>query len=304
MRPCPVCGALVSPTDDFCANCGTYLGWGQRRADDEPTVELPAVDQPAVEQPAPVQPATPIAPRPARETGLPEPKIDGPPCPNCGTPNLPGRRFCRRCAYPLTAPEQTTGAPSRRRFRRLGGSGRLTRALILLGLVLVLVIAGFALRPQIGWLVQDVLDKTSQPASVHPVTETASAEVPGHPASAAVDGFSNRYWAVPGPGTDAWIEFEFDHPFRLLSFTVTTGASTSPREFAAQGRATQFDVLVTASDGTVTTVSAPLMDQPGPQTVQAGISDVVRIRMVIHAASGVQPGGVAALGEVEFFARS
>ncbi|MGW4705348.1 zinc ribbon domain-containing protein, partial [Streptomyces sp. NPDC004285] len=27
MRDCPVCGASNAPTEDFCHNCGSYLGW-------------------------------------------------------------------------------------------------------------------------------------------------------------------------------------------------------------------------------------------------------------------------------------
>src|SRR5690242_13701887 len=122
MRPCPVCGTLVSPTDDFCGNCGNYLGWSQRPVAEE------SGEGSTVDQPKPVRPATPVAPRPTRETGVAEPKVDGPPCPNCGTPNPPGRRFCRRCAYSLNAPEQAAPHRQRRGFRRLGGSGRLTRA--------------------------------------------------------------------------------------------------------------------------------------------------------------------------------
>ena len=291
MRPCPVCGTLTDPTDEFCGNCGTYLGWNEPRS-----------EQSTVDQPRPVQPAVPIAPRPARETAVAEPKVDGPPCPNCGTTNPPGRRYCRKCAWPLTEPTQAATPSRRRRFRRRGGNGRLARTLVLLGIVVALVIAGFILRPYGEQLVQDVLDKTSQPAPVHPVAETASAETPGHPATAAVDGVTNQYWGSPGAG--AWIDFTFDHPFRLLSLVITTGASTRQNEFAAQGRPTQFDLVVTTADGTSTTVPAALADQPGPQTVQTGISDVARIRMVVRAVAGLQPGRVAALGEVEFFRRS
>jgi hypothetical protein len=69
-------------------------------------------------------------------------------------------------------------------------------------------------------------------------------------------------------------------------------------------RPTQFDLEITSSDGTVTTTSASLTDQPGPQAPQTGISDVIKVRLVIRAVAGLQPGRVAALGEVEFFQRS
>lgn len=302
MRPCPVCGTLTAETDDFCGNCGTYLGWGQPAAG-QSTEDQPRPDQPQLDQPLPVQPATPIAPRPTRETAVAEAKVDGPPCPNCGTANRPGRRYCRRCAYPLTGHEEPAQSQRQRRFRRpRGGSGRLARTLVILALVVLLVIAGFALRPVGVWVFQDILDKTSHAAPVHPVAETASAATPGHPATAAADGITNRYWGSPGVGS--WIEFTFDHPFRLLSLDISTGSSTDPTEFGKQARPTQFDIVATASDGTATNLSCALLDQPGAQTVQAGISDVVRIRLTIRAVAGSQPGKVAALGEVEFFQRS
>ncbi|KAA2258092.1 hypothetical protein F0L68_24260 [Solihabitans fulvus] len=296
MRPCPVCGTLVGESDEFCGNCGSYLGWSQQQ-------QQPTAEESTVDEPAPVQPARPVAPRPVRSTQVTEAPVDGVPCPNCGTTNPPDRRYCRKCATPLT--EAAQAAPPRRRgwwSRRRDGSGRLARALVLLAVVLALAVAGFLLQPLGVRLFQDVLDKTSQAVPVHPSGERASAESPGHPAAAAVDGATNRYWGAPGK--DAWIEFTFDHPFRLLSLIINTGASTTPNEFAAQARPTQFDVLVTGSDGTVTTVPAPLADRPGPQTVQTGISDVVRIRLVVRAVAGFAPGKEVALGEVEFFQRS
>lgn len=291
MRPCPVCGTLTAPTDEFCGNCGTYLGWNKTASPTESTVV----------QPRPVQPAVPAAPRPVQETAVAEPKVEGPPCPNCGTANPPGRKFCRKCAWPLTEPEQAA-EPERRKRRRRGGSGRLARTLVLLGIVVALVIAGFILRPYGASLVQDVLDKTSQPAPIHANGETASADTPDHPARDAVDGATNHYWAAPGDG--AWIEFTFDHPFRLLSLVITTGASTVPKVYDQQGRPTQFDLEITSSDGTVTTTKASLTDQPGPQALQTGVSDVVKVRLVISAVAGLQPGRIAALGEVEFWQRS
>ncbi|WP_272926856.1 zinc ribbon domain-containing protein, partial [Streptomyces sp. SID486] len=30
MRECPACGASNEATDDFCGNCGGYLGWSDR----------------------------------------------------------------------------------------------------------------------------------------------------------------------------------------------------------------------------------------------------------------------------------
>ncbi|NEB74861.1 zinc-ribbon domain-containing protein, partial [Streptomyces sp. SID14478] len=32
MRECPACGASNGDTDDFCGNCGSYLGWSDEAA--------------------------------------------------------------------------------------------------------------------------------------------------------------------------------------------------------------------------------------------------------------------------------
>ncbi|MET9934887.1 zinc ribbon domain-containing protein, partial [Streptomyces sp. NPDC006324] len=32
MRACPSCGAANDPADDFCGNCGAYLGWSDEPA--------------------------------------------------------------------------------------------------------------------------------------------------------------------------------------------------------------------------------------------------------------------------------
>lgn len=333
MRSCPVCGTSVGDTDDFCGNCGTYLGWGQEETaapappkvvGPSPQAPVEPEQRPAAAPPAPgqqaaagpgqpvaaeevvaVQPAKPVAPRPTRTAPAVAPVADGSPCPRCGTPNPAGRRFCLRCAAPLTEAAATPEPPWWRKVRlprRRGGSGALGRRLVALALLTALVIAGVALYPLGERLVQDVLDKTSKPVPVAPAGAVAGAEAPGHPAAAAVDGVSNRYWGAPGPG--AWIEFAFDRPIRLLAVVVHTGPSARQEEFATQARPTSMELVATTSGGTVHTVPMPLADHPGPQQLDTAISDVVRVRLVVRTAAGLEGGKHVALGEVEFFRRS
>ncbi|MEK8173037.1 zinc ribbon domain-containing protein [Streptomyces sp. M19] len=94
---------------------GTGTGTGQRgtaaRRTGSGTGQRPAPGP----RPPPSRPRhgpSPRHARAARETGRPRPVVRpvtapeettaGAPCPACGTPNPPGRRFCRRCAAPLT----------------------------------------------------------------------------------------------------------------------------------------------------------------------------------------------------------
>ncbi|GAA1879428.1 zinc ribbon domain-containing protein [Streptantibioticus ferralitis] len=378
MRTCPDCGSANGDGDDFCGNCGAYLGWSRatsttgpaaassspsapaepRRRDEKeaapggpaadaradasaadtgkpsasparspapdaepagaPAAEagspLPRGAQPAAEarrtpeaDPVAVQPAKPIPARPVVRPSAVDDAQDGPPCPRCGTPNRPGRRFCRRCAAPLTtaAPAPTlpwwrTRWPFRRRVR-IGGSGNTLRRLITLIVVAAVVVAGILLYPAGRRAYEDVRDKLRGASAISPSGVSASAEVEGHPAAAAVDGLTNRYWGAPQLG--ASITFTFHTPFRLVDLIIHTGASTDPQQFQREARPTSLDLLATTSDGKVHEQTVTLNDKPGPQTVLTGISDVARMTLVIRAAAGTGPGRHIALGEVEFFKR-
>jgi predicted nucleic acid-binding Zn ribbon protein len=331
VRTCPQCGAQVGPTDDFCGNCGNYLGWGGQPVPESDTGATTAVaprrTADAVAPRLTDEPPTAVAPRPANEPpvetdpaklgpvlpGRPEARrplptataadgVEGPPCPVCGTPNPPGRRFCRRCATPLQPREQTPAATRRRKWRWRGDRSRWLRRLVWALVVVAVVVAGVVFWPRATGLWEDLRDRLGSAAPVRPASTAASAAVPEHPAGAAVDGFSNRYWGAPAVGDS--IEFTFASPFRLLSVVVNSGAAPEEQGFNGQARPTELDMVVTSSDGATQTVPITLADEPGPQRTDTGISDVVRIKLVVRAAAGVAPGRQIALGEVEFFRRS
>ncbi|WP_405003192.1 zinc ribbon domain-containing protein [Kitasatospora purpeofusca] len=231
----------------------------------------------------------------------------GTPCPSCGTPNPPDRRFCRRCATLLTPgtappplPWWRTIRPLRRRTR--AGSGRTTRILVILAVVLALCAGGFLLLPAGRNLIEDTRDKLGKSKPVTPVRVEASAEVPGRPAGNATDGLSNRYWGAPGPG--ASVTCTFAKPFRLVAVIVTNGASTSPEDYGHEGRALRIDLEVTASDGRKTVKKLTLVDKPGPQTFPTGISDAITVRLTLDAPAGLDGDRHLALAELEFFQRS
>ncbi len=280
-----------------------------------PTPPAPPPAQPAARPPAtpagaspqPVQPAKAVAPRPVVRTAAVSDDVSGVPCPNCGTPNPPDRRFCRRCAArltPTTAPAPLpwwrTIWPFRRRTR--SGSGRATRFLVVLAVVLALCAGGFLLLPAGRHLIEDTRDKLGKAKAVTATRVEASAEVPGHPVGDSTDGLSNRYWGAPGPGASA--TYTFAKPFRLVDVIITNGASSSPEEYAKQARALQIDMEVTTRDGRKVHRKLALSDKPGPQTFPTGISDATTVRLTLDAPAGAAPERHLALAEVEFFQRS
>ncbi|NEA18537.1 zinc ribbon domain-containing protein [Streptomyces halstedii] len=400
MRSCPACGSANGDNDDFCGNCGSYLGWsrepaGGAGADGQPdagtgsdgagsggpgpgpggsgpggSASAPTAPAPgpapapapaptapptppavppevqgpmtgtssgartgtgaetgpggapapetvpaAVPTPAPepapvlpVQPAKPVAQRPVVRPVTVEETPDGPPCPACGTPNRPDRQFCRRCAARLrtTAPAAAlpwwrTIWPLRRRVGN-GSDGRWLRRTLLLLVVAGLLVAGFLLVPAGRYVVEDVRDKLGGTAAVGTADVTASAEAPGHPATAATDGVTNTYWGTPA--LDASLTCTFHDPFRLVGVVVHTGASKEPEVFRRTARPTRAELRVTTADGDVDTRTLTFDDRPGRQEFRMGISEVVSVRLILRDAAGPVGEQPIALGEVEFFRRS
>ncbi|MEV0981099.1 zinc-ribbon domain-containing protein [Streptomyces sp. NPDC049915] len=271
-----------------------------------PSAPAPAPD-PA---PAPVQPVLPakaVAPRPVVRPVAAADDVTGPPCPSCGAPNPPGRRFCRRCAArldPVAPPEALpwwrTVWPFRRGVR--SGSGRAVRLLVVLAVVLALCAGGLLLLPAGRALFEDARDKLGKARQVTPERTTASAESPGHPATNTTDGVSNSYWAAPAPG--ATVTYTFGTPFRLVDVIVTNGSSPDPQEYAGQARALRMDLVVTTHDGEEHRSELTLADKAGPQTFPTGFSEVHTVSLTLRSPAGRAPGRRLALAEVEFFQRA
>ncbi|MFJ3580979.1 NADase-type glycan-binding domain-containing protein [Streptomyces sp. NPDC090127] len=254
-----------------------------------------------------VQPAKPVAQRPkVRPTASEEPQ-DGLPCPSCGTRNARGRRFCRRCATPLSQaapvaplPWWRTVWPFRRKVR--AGSGQFLRRLIIVLVLVGLVVGGYFLIPAGRWVYEDVRDKLGKATPTTPTSVAADASAPGHGAALATDGLSNTYWGAPA--LDDSMTFTFRSPFRLVAVVIHTGVSKKPETFRNQARPTKADLVVTSSDGRIHRKTVTLADKPGPQTIQTGYSDVVSIQLTPRETAGFSKGRHIAVAEVEFFKRS
>ncbi|MFR9728785.1 hypothetical protein ACL03H_06095 [Saccharopolyspora sp. MS10] len=313
MRPCPICGANTAETDDFCGNCGSYLGWERPAAEEHPPGPAAEPSAPSeatarierAEQPAAVQPAKPVAPRPETHTVQPTPTSEGPPCPSCGTPNPPERNFCVRCATPLRTSPERAELPWWRRARKPRDDHRLRwlwRRLAILCLLLALVAGAFLLYPFGQWAVQDVLDKISNADQVTPVKTSSSTELPGHPDDAATDLITNSYWGTPGPGE--WIEFEFEEPIRLVEAIFRVGPSEDPVKFRDEAHPSLVEITTTDAEGRTHQQRHQLGGTPEPQHVVIARSAVTKVRVLVLEAGGLTAGKHVALGDVEFFRRA
>ncbi|WP_346426911.1 zinc ribbon domain-containing protein, partial [Streptomyces sp. V2] len=255
----------------------------------------------------PVLPAKAATPRPTVRPVPAEDEITGPPCPACGTPNPPGRRFCRRCAAPLVATPTAAPLPWWRtvwpfRPRRVrASSGRATRFLVILLALLALCAAVFFFLPAGRALYEDTRDKLGKPQPITPLDIKASTQTPNHPPTNTSDGIRNNFWgATPG----ATITYTFRSPFRLVDTIITNGAGATPKEYNTQARALEITLVATTSSGDKKTKKLTLNDKPGEQPFHTAISDVKTITLTLNSPTGLTQGRQLALAEVEFFKRA
>ncbi|MEW2125909.1 hypothetical protein AB0891_19500 [Streptomyces sp. NPDC007259] len=236
-------------------------------------------------------------------------------CPGCGAQNAPDRTLCVRCALLLDPGPPPVVRPPwwRRLFRRgpakgheAGSRPRRRRRGPRLGIpiALLLVLAGvwFAL-PHLSGLLGLAKEETGAPESMPPSACHGSSAAPGHAASAAFDGFNNRYWAPKetGDGAGEFLECVFDAPVGMRKMVVFAGTSARNDEFLTQARPSRIIAELTAKDGTKRTRTIRLADRAGQQTFDVRGSQTVRVRLTVDSAYGTGKGRRVAIAEVEFF---
>jgi hypothetical protein len=133
-------------------------------------------------------------------------------------------------------------------------------------------------------------------------TAKANAEVPGHPASSAVDGRKDTYWAAPAGTSEAtWptLTITLGRTADLDKIGFTARAAADPRAFRALPR--PHDVHVVFSDGS--TSDLQLRDVPDFQPLDVEGHQVTQMRIQIRSVWPGQTATTVALAEVEFFER-
>ncbi len=237
------------------------------------------------------------APTAVRRTPRTASCADGAPC--CWTPGPRPGPPAVVAAAPAPPPpaDPCGGARPRRGWRRprLG-----------LPIVLVLLAVGvWFVLPHLSGLFGFARQETGTPESMPPAVCRASSEADGHPASAAVDGFNNRYWAPEraGEGVGEHLECDFAQPVRMMKIVVFSGTSARQDEFLTQSRPARLTVELTSEDGEKTGRTIRLRDQAGQQTFDVRGSGTVSARITVASAYGTGKERRTALAEVEFFGR-
>ncbi len=274
--------------------------------------------------------------RPAAEVTAPPPQRHPRPgdviCGNCGEGNLPTRRFCSRCGRSLQVEIDHSAAvvtlpwwrrlfhrrfrarpagtrPSLRQARGTTTSlahGVLVAVRRTLAIAVLLTGVLYALSPQtrdaVNHVVLGAKDRVQSLISpryvpVRPTSAAATAEVPGHPAGAVTDGFTNTFWAAPDATAQPTLVLRFDHPVGLDRAIVRLGGGD---DFQAWGRPEKLHLVYS----TGRTFDLTLTDTPDPQDVTlAGGDGVTSVELhVVSVYRSVQSRGLA-ITEIELFQR-
>lgn len=287
-------------------------------------------------QPQEMRPQAPVRRRPTAPTTPSPPTRELQPddliCGTCGEGNAPTRRFCSRCGESLqtatVVPTPPTpwwrkilglferkahpaGARPKRRpsLLTLRGLSRTLRRMLFVALLLAgLFYAVFpSMRSLVNGLVIDGKDRVNaligrKDVAVRPISTTATAELPDHPAGLATDLMTNTFWSAPDAARPK-LMVVFDHPTRLTRAIVHNGDGTG--DFPALDRPRELHLVYFDDSNTVLGASdVTLNDTPSTQEVQlAGSPGATRVEIEVRSVHPAQRDSDLALSEIEFFER-
>lgn len=249
-------------------------------------------------------------------------------CGECGEGNAPTRKFCSRCGTSL-ADAAVVKTPWWRRWLPKGGAktrksgdrpkgtrqgkskfaekaGAVFRAVRTV-LSILLLIAGIAygVSGQFrGWVNERALAAKQwaeelvlpQYDPISPVSVKATAQLPDHPAKAAVDGNTKSFWAAPGTSKPILV-LTYDRPVHLSRAIVRTGAMDG---FQGMHRPRKLHLVFSTGK----TADVELKDQPDQQEIsfdngEGATSVEIHVVEVIKSIDGKD----MAMTEIEMFVR-
>ncbi|MDQ0821171.1 ribosomal protein L40E [Arthrobacter sp. V4I6] len=262
--------------------------------------------------------------RPPREPE-PHPRRDEAPrspggltCRRCGADNKPEGSFCRQCGASL---KEAVVVPVPPWWRQLLGRSKPAalpagtrpqwrkQKRFPAGAVSVLTVLGlfggvaYLGRHVITAAVMRAVDEIwEKPVSAR--TMKALNFAPGREPELALDGSAVRSWASNGADDAgvAYLEADFDTPFRLTYVIINGGASSVKQDFDKERRPAKVEIIAARDDGSRSSLTVDLSDVSAPQNFYFGADQITTVRLNILESKG-PAGARVSVAEVQFAGR-
>lgn len=309
MIVCQACGEHNAPNAEFCGNCGDFLKWTGAQ------VQTGAVRPDAQPMPQPHH-------RP-QQTARRQPQPGDLICGQCGSGNVPTRRFCSVCGHslhdavaqkqpwwkrwlPKKGPKVREHGSRPRRVSRAAkvrqGIGVALRWTLAAALLLFGCLYGFSqpFRSTVNTQVVKGKDAVAGIFSqkVVPVRQSsisATQERPEHPAKFAMDSNTATFWAAQTNPTTAALTIQFDHVTDLRRMIIHIG---DPKKYLDSQRPQRLTLVF----DTGKTDDITLTDVADSQ--EHAIENGAGIRQVQVLIAGVYPSTESTdtvISEIELF---
>jgi hypothetical protein len=309
MIVCQTCGEHNTPNAEFCGNCGDFLKWTGAQVQAGPVRPDAAPQQQPHHRP--------------QQTLKRQPQPGDLICGQCGSGNVPTRRFCGVCGHSLqdaTTQEQpwwkrflpAKGPKVRERGSRplrvkrttkvRQGIGKAIRWTLAIAVLLFGALYGFS-PPFRGNVNTHVIEAKDTLAGIFledwvPVRQSsisAAQELPDHPAKLAMDNNTATYWAAPTDPKTTALTIQFDHATDLRRIIVHSG---DPKKYLGSQRPQRLTLVF----DTGKTHDITLTDKPDDQ--QHGIKNGDGVKQVQVLIAGVYPSAESTdtvISEIELF---
>ena len=311
MIVCQTCGEHNAPNAEFCGNCGDFLKWTGARVQAGPVRPDAAPQQQPHHRP---QQTVKRLPQPGDMI-----------CGQCGSGNVPTRKFCGVCGHSLIdaviqkrpwwkrwlpakgmkgAKLREGGSRPRRTHRVVKvrqGIGRAFRWALALAVLLFGGLYAFS-QPFRGYVNTQVISGKDAVAGIFvdyvPVRQSsisATRERPDHPAKLAMDNDPGTFWAAQTDPQTAALIIQFDHATDLRRMIIHSGDA---KKFLGSARPQRLTLVF----DTGKTHDIRLIDKPEQQEHAISGGDGVRQVQVLIA--GTYPSTESTdtvISEIELF---